>query len=149
MINDIDKFLGIYMLVDNTTQSCLAGQTDNRSRDLHGFLIDCMKSVRPGQEAPDWIIAFDGKELVEYLAKSRPDILASIPINGPARYIDLSAFDNSLQLPYELSITDALYCVKNDIPLLSPDADNELLSMRPGYMESIEEIQKCVPDLRE
>ena len=90
------------------------------------------------------MLYFNQPEIVQSMPELEPEAIKDYLINK-APFMDREGM-----LPvYSLSGANALYCVQNDIPLLSVDANEMLLSLRPGYKNEITQIEKSVPDLSE
>ena len=131
------------MLLDEIHYTCDALSTEQGEQGFSSFVTNSISALLPGQPAPKWL----------YLYFNQPEILNKLSEISPgntSEFVDL--FEQFLGKEgmgpvYSIPLANAIYCLKNDIPLLSVDAHDLLLSIRPGYHEEVKRYEQNVPDV--
>lgn len=134
---------GICMLLDEIHYTCDALSTEQGEQGFSSFVTNSISALLPGQPAPKWL----------YLYFNQPEILNKLSVISPgntSEFVDL--FEQFLGKEgmgpiYSIPLANAIYCLKNDIPLLSVDARDMLLSIRPDYHEDVKRYEQNVPDV--
>lgn len=134
---------GVCMLLDETNYTCETICTEQGEEGFSNFVTNSISALHPGQPAPKWLFSYSNQP--EILSK-----LSEIKSGNTAEFVKL--FEQlqgkeDMEPVYTISLSDAIYCLKNDIPLLSVDAHDELLSIRPGYHEDVKLYEQNVPDV--
>lgn len=112
-------------------------------RDLVNFVTNSISTLLPCQPAPKWLFTYFNQP--EILSK-----LSEISPGNTAEFVNLfEQFQGKEGVGpvYSIPLANAIHCLKNDIPLLSVDAHDILLSIRPGYHENVKRYEQNVPDL--
>lgn len=136
---------GICMVWDAQANTLAAIRSEEGEAGFQKFMANYLFTFTPGGKLPmRTMLYFNQPEIVQSMPELEPKAIKDYLINK-APFMDREGM-----LPvYSLSGANALYCVQNDIPLLSVDANDMLLSLRPGYKNEIAQIEKSVPDLSE
>ena len=140
-----EKKSGICMVWDAQANTLAVIRTEEGEAGFQKFMANYLSTLTTGENLPmRTMLYFNQPEIVQSMPELEPEAIKDYLINK-APFMDREGM-----LPvYSLSGANALYCVQNDIPLLSVDANDMLLSLRPGYKNEIAQIEKSVPDLSE
>ena len=140
-----EKKSGICMVWDDQAYTLAVIRTEEGEAGFQKFMANYLSTLTPGEKLPmRTMLYFNQPEIVQSMPELEPEAIKDYLINK-APFMDREG----TQPVYSLSGTNALYCVQNDIPLLSVDVNDMLLSLRPGYKNEIAQIEKSVPDLSE
>lgn len=136
---------GICMLLNESNSTCEALHTNHGEQGFLNFVVNSVSALVPGHPAPKWLfVYFNQPEILSKLSEIKPE--------NSGEFVDAFAqFQGKEDMGpvYSISLPDALYCLQNDIPLLSVDARNILLSLRSDYYAETERYKTSVPDLSE
>lgn len=145
MNNKSDNEAGVCMLLDESNYTCDVLSTERGEQGFLHFVVKSISALVPGHPAPEWLfVYFNQPEILKRLSE--------IKSGDTPEFINVfEQFQGKKGMGpvYSLSLPNALYCLKNDIPLLSVDARSFLLDLRPGYGVETEQIKTNVPDLSE